>query len=210
MAPKYSPDNGPPDEFLLPAPKHDGEVSVEKALRKRRSAREYTEKPLRLKEVSQLLWAAQGITGPNGERTAASAGALYPLEVYLVAGNVAEIPSGVYKYQPRIHALAGVTSGDKRVNLAAASLDQRCVEDGAVVIVIAAVYERTTKDYGRRGEMYVHQEVGHAAQNIQLQAVALGLGSVVVGAFDEVKIQNILNMPGRELPLYIIPVGRIK
>jgi SagB-type dehydrogenase family enzyme len=200
----------PADAIVLPAPKLDGGISVEMALRKRRSIRDYADEPLTLSDVSQLLWAAQGISGPSGERTAASAGALYPLEVYLVVGNVNGIPAGVYRYQPRRHALAGMVAGDRRAKLAAAALSQNFIEEAAVDVVIAAVYERTTGTYGRRGEIYVHEEVGHAGQNIHLQAVSLGLGTVVVGAFDDDKVKKILNMPPNERPFYIMPVGRIK
>jgi SagB-type dehydrogenase family enzyme len=210
MVRHIGPKDGQPDEFLLPTPKYDGKTSVEEALRKRRSVRDYADEPLKLKEVSQLLWAAQGVTGPNGERTAASAGALYPLEVYVAAGNVVEIPAGVYKYQPRQHVLTRIVSGDVRGALAAAALSQNYVKESAADIVIAAVYERITRTYGIRGEIYVHQETGHAAQNIQLQAVALELGTVVIGAFDDEKIKTILNMPEKETPMYIIPAGKIK
>ncbi len=192
----------------LPEPRRSGSWSVEGALGERRSVREYAPTPLTRAELGQLLWAAQGITGPDGGRPAPSAGALYPLEVYVAAGAVEDLPSGVYRYEPRRHALALVAEGDRRAGLAAAALGQECVEEGAAVIALAAVYRRTTGKYGERGTRYVHMEVGHAAQNVYLQAVALGLGTVVVGAFDDRDVKRVLGMGAREEPLCLMPVGR--
>jgi SagB-type dehydrogenase family enzyme len=194
----------------LPEPRYDSQTSVETALQQRRSTRNYVDEPLTLPEVSQLLWAAQGITHPRGFRTAPSAGALYPLEVYLVAGQVSDLSEGIYKYQPRQHELVRVAEGDKRSELASAALGQKWVRNGAAVIVIAAVYERTMRKYGQRGERYAHIEVGHAAQNVYLQAGALQLGTVIVGAFYDDEVKNVLNMPDEEQPLCIMPVGRIE
>jgi SagB-type dehydrogenase family enzyme len=192
----------------LPQPQYDSKVSIEKTLRLRRSVRTYSDKPLTLDEISQLLWAAQGITNPLGFRTAPSAGALYPLEIYLVAGNVDSLPDGVYKYKPENHALEKILHGDKREELCAAALGQPCVKKGAAVIVLAAVYERTMKKYGQRGIRYVHTEVGHASQNIYLQGISLNLGTVTVGAFDDEKVKKILHMHSTEQPLSIMPVGK--
>ncbi len=174
----------------------------------RRSVREYVSLPLSLEDISQLLWAAQGITSDWGGRTAPSAGALYPLEVYLVVGDVDGLESGVYKYQPQEHALIRVGDSDVRSELASAALEQSFIAQGAVDIVIAAVYERTTRKYGDRGVRYVHMEAGHAAQNIYLEAVALDLGTVTVGAFSDERVKDVLGMPESEVPLYIMPVGR--
>lgn len=194
----------------LPEPHYDGKVSIESALRERRSVRDYAGEPMTLAEVSQVLWAAQGVTGPNGERTAASAGALYPLEVYVVVGNVTEMPEGVYRYRPNQHALAKISARDVRANLAAAALHQNFIGDAAINLVFTAVFERTTGYYGKRGEQYVHAEVGHAAQNVHLQAAAMGLGTVVVGAFDDDRVVQILDLPRNERPLYLMPMGRKK
>ncbi len=199
---------GEEEKIELPEPKYDSQVSVEETLRSRRSVREYKDKSLTLDEISQLLWAAQGITGPFGFRTAPSAGALYPLEIYVVAGNVNNLPKGVYKYKPESHTLVSVVKGDKRAELCAAGLGQSCIQNGAAVIVIAAVYERTMKKYGQRGIRYVHIEVGHAAQNIYLQAVSLNLGTVMIGAFDDGKVKKVLHMQDIEQPLSIMPVGK--
>ncbi len=192
----------------LPEPRYDGDVSVEEALLKRRSVREYATGYLTLQEVSQLLWAAQGITDPRGLRTAPSAGALYPLEVYLVVGGVENLAPGVYKYIPDGHEILRILDGDKRAELADAALGQASVREAAVDIVITAVYERTTVKYGERGVRYVHLEAGHAAQNICLEATALNLGLVTVGAFYDEQVQTVLSLPENEQPLYIIPVGR--
>jgi len=191
----------------LPEPQHDSDVSIEQSLLNRRSIRSYTGEPLTLQEVSQLLWAAQGITDPRGFRTAPSAGALYPLELYLVAGDVEDLTSGVYKYEPDGHQLARIIDGDKRAKLANAALAQPWVKEGAISIVFTAVYERTTIKYGDRGIRYVHIEVGHAAQNLCLQATAMGLGAVTVGAFHDEQVSKLLNLLEDEKPLYIIPVG---
>ncbi len=192
----------------LPEPRHDSAISIEQSLLHRRSTRSYTEEAVTLQEVSQLLWAAQGITDPKGFRTAPSAGALYPLEVYVAAGNVQNLTTAVYKYAPDKHMLVRVADGDKRAELADAALSQRCVKEGAVVLVITAVYDRTTVKYGNRGIRYVHIEAGHAAQNVCLQATALGLGIVTVGAFHDEEVTSLLNLPEDEQPLYIIPAGR--
>ncbi|MHC1635207.1 MAG: SagB/ThcOx family dehydrogenase [Candidatus Methanospirareceae archaeon] len=198
----------PSGKIKLPEPRYDSETSIEEALLKRRSIRAYKEEPLTLAELSQLLWAAQGITDERGFRTAPSAGALYPLEVYVVVGEVENLPKGVYKYKPHEHELIMVAEGDRRVELCDAALSQSPVKDAPVVIVFGAVYERTTRKYGERGIRYVHMEVGHAAQNVYLQAVSLGLGTVVIGAFYDEEVKHVVNMTEEEQPLYIMPVGR--
>ncbi|MBO3832083.1 MAG: SagB/ThcOx family dehydrogenase [Candidatus Brockarchaeota archaeon] len=154
------------------------------------------------------LIPAQGITDLQVLRTAPSAGALYPLEIYLVVGSVEGLAPGVYKYLPNGHEIIRILDGDKRVPLADAALDQAWVRNAAVNIVITAVYGRTTGKYGERWIRYVHFEAGHAAQNICLQAVALNLGLVTVGAFYDEQVKTVLSLPVEEQPLYIIPVGR--
>ena len=194
----------------LPEPIYDSKVSVEAALRVRKSNRSYQEVDLTLAEVSQLLWAAQGINRKNGMRTAPSAGALYPLEVYLVVGQIEQLPVGVYKYRFQGHELIQISDEEKRQALAAAGYGQSCIERASINIVIAAVYERTAGKYGERAVRYVHMEVGHAAQNIYLQAITLELGTVVVGAFDDSRVKKILMMDADESPLNIMPVGRAR
>ena len=194
--------------IILPEPRYDSDVSVEEALLKRRSVRNYTDQALTLQEVSQLLWAAQGITDPSGKRTAPSAGALYPLELYVVVGSVENVAKGVYKYKPQQHELVRVLDGEQRKALAEAALNQQSIAQGAIDIVITAIYERTTRKYSDRGIRYVHMEAGHAAQNVYLQAVAMNLGMVVIGAFYDDQVKEVLNLPENEEPLYIMPVGR--
>lgn len=194
----------------LPQPRLEGALSLEAALARRRSIRDFGERPLTLAEVGQLLWAAQGITAPfRGFRTAPSAGATYPLEVDVVVGEgtVTGLAAGIYRYVPDGHRLEVRVSGDLRERLAAAALGQPWVGQAPVCIAIAAVYERTTARYGERGHRYVYMEAGHAGQNVQLQAEALGLGSVTVGAFRDAQVASILGLPAEEIPLYLLPVG---
>jgi SagB-type dehydrogenase family enzyme len=200
--------NQPAVMIKLPQPRPDSKTSVESALRHRRSSREFRNTPLTLAEVSQLLWAAQGITSPDGKRTAPSAGALYPLEVFVVAGSVDGLPAGVYRYRSQGHDLARVAEGDRRAKLASAALEQTWLHDAPAIIVITGVYERTAKKYKQRAERYVHLEAGHASQNVQLQAVTLDLGTVIVGAFDDDQVKRVLGLTGDEQPLCLLPVGR--
>lgn len=195
-------------EIKLPSPVFSSKISIEEALKKRRSIRSYKNLPVTLQEVSQLLWAAQGITDDNGFRTAPSAGALYPLEIYLVAGNIEKITPGIYHYIPARHILQKLKEGDARIQLAKAALGQEPVKFGAADIVITGVFSRTTKKYGNKGKRFVLMEAGHAAQNIYLESVSLNLGTVSIGAFDETQIKNIMNIK-EEDPLYILPIGKI-
>jgi SagB-type dehydrogenase family enzyme len=197
-----------PEVIKLPEARDEGKISLEKAMRDRRSLRAYARDPLTLAEVSQLLWAAQGVTDREGHRTAPSAGALYPLDLYLVVGNVEGLPRGFYKYRCRQHDLIRVGQEDLRPRLASAALEQECIRKGAAVIVLSAVYGRTTRKYGKRGIRYVHMEVGHVAQNVYLQAISLGLGTVFIGAFNDDEVKEILSLPREEEPLGLMPVGR--
>ena len=198
------------DIIQLPVPKLQSETSVEEALNKRRSIRNYTKKPLSLEEVSQILWAAQGITEKNyGLRTSPSAGALYPLEVYLVTANVKDISEGIYKYNPLNHSIKKIDNGYKRVEISNASLKQEAIGECSALVIITAIYERTSVKYGDRAERYVHMEVGHAGQNIYLQAVSLGIGTVMMGAFHDDALKKTLKLPANEFPLAIYPMGKI-
>lgn len=192
----------------LPEPRYDSDISIEGSLLQRRSVRDYTSEPLTLHDVAQLLWAAQGTTSPKGFRTAPSAGATYPLETYVVVGDAENLPIGIYHYKSAEHKLVKVLDGDYRAQLTEAAQGQYCVKESAVSIIFTAIYERTTQRYGDRGIKYVHMEVGHAAQNVYLQAVALGLGTVVIGAFHDDQVAEILKLPKNERPLCIMPVGR--
>lgn len=192
----------------LPEPIYDSSISIEQALLKRRSVRDYKREPLSLVHVSQILWAAQGITDQEkGFRTAPSAGALYPLEIYIVSGNVRDLSPGVYKYNPSGHSLEPIAEGDKRIELCNASLAQSAVKDGAMAMVFTGVYERTTEKYGERGFRYVYMEAGHSAQNVYLQVISLNLGATVIGAFEEQEVRKVLNLQDNEHPLYIMPIG---
>jgi len=193
----------------LPEPKRQGEMSLEEALSQRRSIRAYKPGSLTLEETSQLLWATQGVTGDNGFRAAPSAGATYPLETHIVVGDVADLEPGLYHYDPRTHSLSVVNEGELRPQLSELSLGQPSVREASAVIVLSAVYERTTERYGDRGQMYVHMDVGHAAENALLQATALGLGAVPVGAFRTRTVGGLFGFPETQLTLYLIPVGRL-
>ncbi|HSV86877.1 MAG TPA: SagB/ThcOx family dehydrogenase [Levilinea sp.] len=190
------------DLITLPDPVLVGTMTIEETMAKRRSVRSYSEELLTVEEIGQLLWSAQGITHPAGLRTAPSAGALYPLEVYAITQE------GVYHYDPHQHTLSLHLEGDLRPALHVAALGQDSVLEGPLVVAITVVYERTEVRYGmERTPRYVYLEVGHAAQNLLLQAVALELGAVVIGAFFDNQVKSILSLPANEHPIYLIPVG---
>lgn len=195
------------DLIILSPPSLSGDISIEEAINARRSVRNFSKDPLSLTHLSQVLWAAQGITGDYGFRTAPSAGALYPLETYIVVSTVDSLVPGVYRYIPDAHALEMVKSEDVRSLLADAALNQSCVRNCDAVLVFAAVFERVTRVYGDRGMMYVFMEAGHASQNVYLQCVSLGLGTVAVGAFDDSLVSTVLELPDNEHPLYLMPLG---
>ncbi len=195
----------------LPKPRFDGRVSVEKAIKDRRTVRSFSPKPLEAEHLSQLLWAAQGITGGLGSKRAApSAGALYPMDVYAVVGkdSVGGVEPGVYHYDPKPHSVSALMGGDRREALAKASLSQMWMARAPVNLVVTAEYERITGKYGRRGIQYAMIEAGHIGQNIFLQAVALGLGAGIVGAFNDAELVKALSLPHRRQPLLAMPVGR--
>jgi SagB-type dehydrogenase family enzyme len=190
------------DIIALPAPMREGRMSLEEAFSRRHSVREFTKEPLNERELSQLLWAAQGITRRDGYRAAPSAGALYPLELYVAT------PDGFYHYRPREHQLKLFSDRDLRLALYRAGLEQESLLEAPAVFVIAAVYERTAQKYGQaRTPRYVHMEAGHAAQNLLLQAVALSLGGVPVGAFHDDEVCRVLTLPADHRPIYLLPVG---
>lgn len=190
----------------LPKPKSSGQTSLEEALSKRRSVRAYHQDPLNVEEVSQLLWAAQGVTEKWGGRTAPSAGALYPLEIYLLAGEIKGLEPGLYHYHPADHSISQRKTEDLRGEVTEASLHQDQILKAPATLIIAAVYERTTEKYGKRGVRYVHQEVGSVCQNVHLQAESLNLGTVWIGAFVDQEVKEVLGIA--EEPLAIMPVGR--
>jgi SagB-type dehydrogenase family enzyme len=194
--------------IALPAPRTSGAMPLEQALAGRRSVRDFASTPVTLAEVGQLLWAAQGTNRPNGRRTAPSAGATYPLELRLAAGDVTGLAPALYRYLPAAHALERIDVRDLRPALARAAHDQGWVAEAPALVVVTAVPARTAARYGERAERYVPIEVGHAAENLLLQAVALGLGSTPVGAFDDRTVENLLALPAGEYPWLLLPVGR--
>ncbi len=193
------------DMIKLPQPNKRGNISLEEAILKRRSVRSLSDKELSLEQISQLLWSCQGITDDSKRfRSAPSAGATFPLEVYVVKSD------GLFQYVPKIHGIKRLKDKDLRPLLSEACYNQGFVKDAASDIVICADFNRTTSHYGTRGRNYVYIEVGHAAQNLHLQAVAEGLGSVAVGAFSDDKIKKLLDLPEDIVPIYVIPVGYIQ
>ena len=194
----------------LPEPQVDGKISLEKSLTQRRTVRSFTANPLTLDQLSQLLWAAQGITDKRGFRRAApSAGALYPMDVYAVVGekSVAGLEGGVYHYQAGGHSLARLSGGDLRDALARASLGQMWMAAAPVNLVITAEYARICGKYGDRGVRYAMIEAGLVGQNIFLQAEASGLGAGIVGAFHDREVAEVVKIPPSHEPLLIMPVG---
>ncbi len=203
----------------LPEPDTTGSVSIEQCLAGRRSERSYKNKSLTMEEVSQVLWAAYGITDPQpdgpsfmrgGQRTSPSAGALYPLEIYLVASKVEGLQPGIYKYDSRNHKLEKQQEGNFNRQLSNASLHQSSIEQAAANLVYSAVFSRTTQKYGSRGEeRYVYMEAGHSAENVCLQAYALKIGVCTVGAFNDSAVKKVIGMPDEEEPLYVLPMGKM-
>ncbi len=190
------------EPHTFPKPTLKGTVSIEETLAARRSMRAYATRPLSDEHLGQLLWAAQGITAKGrGLRTAPSAGALYPIEIYVF------LDDGVHHYAPRNHALTLVKAGDQRAALARAALSQPCVRNNAAVILIAAEYARTARKYGNRAKMYVDIEAGCVCENVLLQAVALDIGGVPVGAFRDAEVKALAGLPKAETPILLIPLG---
>jgi SagB-type dehydrogenase family enzyme len=200
----------------LPLPRLKGRVSLEEALAWRRSIRDYTDDPIELWELAQILWAADGVSELTyGFRTAPSAGATYPYEIYVVVHpkgvrlpDGSYLEPGSYRYRIYTHQLEMVKPGDYSKPLYHAALEQEWVLKAKVNIVLAAVYERTTRRYGERGIRYVHIEAGHIGQNIYLQATALGLATVAIGAFYDDDVREIIGAPPNHHPIYIMPVAR--
>ncbi|MFC2014356.1 SagB/ThcOx family dehydrogenase [Chloroflexota bacterium] len=197
--------------IYLPLPSQKGNMSLAEAIARRRSIRDFTPYSISQAQLSQILWATQGITDTRERyRAVPSAGATYPLEIFVVCGrNYSEkIDDGIYHYDVACHSLTLRHKGDARLELARAALDQECICQAPVNIVICALYERTAMRYGTRTERYVHMEVGHAGQNIYLQATALGLATVAIGAFYDEQVRKVLLLEKRYKPLYIMPVGK--
>ena len=204
----------------LPAPRIESSVSLEEALQNRRSIRAYIDEPLTLAEVSQLLWAAYGITKTfegmppfvrGGFRTAPSAGARFPLELYLAAFNVTDLPAGIYLYQSETHKLMRIAEGDMRSEVSEASFNQDHFRTASAAIIYSAVYERTTVKYGQRGrDRYVCTDLGHSAENVYIQAYTLRIGTCAIGAFTHLWLKKACRMTRAEEPIYVMPLGRVE
>ena len=198
------------ETIRLPPPSTNGAMSVEEVLQNRRSIRDFAALPLSLEAMSQLLWSAQGITSPDGYRTAPSAGALYPIEIFVVVGNVQKLDAGVYRYAPEEHELIPFGEGDRRRRLSEAALNQMWMAQAPAILVVTGVVERTERKYRARALRYVQIEVGHVAQNVYLQATALGLGTVFVGAFRDERVTDVLRLPEDHSVFCLMPVGSAK
>jgi SagB-type dehydrogenase family enzyme len=200
--------------ITLPEPVIDGKMSVEQALHLRRSVRSYADIELTIEQVSQLLWATYGVTKRSHNvlyKTAPSAGATYPLEIYLFVGKVKDIGAGLYRYLPETHSLKLESKGDVRQQLAKACLEQRMIEQAPVTIIFSVVAERISRRYGDRGkDRYICMDIGHAAQNLYLQATAMGLATCAVGAFRDEELHEVISVPAEEQILYLMPVGYAK
>ncbi len=200
------------EKIKLPKPEYRGMV-LEQAIEQRRSVRNYSKKPITTAQLSQLLFAAQGITGKTyGQplRSAPSAGALYPSEIYVVVNNVQDLPRGIYHYSVLDHALELIKAGDFRRKITDAGLEQEMLGDAAVTFVLSAIFDRLRCKYGERGFRYAYIEAGHISQNIYLQSVSLGLGSVCVGAFLDDKVNQLIDVDGRkEAAIYLHAVGAL-
>ncbi len=187
--------------ITLSKPNQSGSMSLEEAIAIRRSRRDFLPQALTLEQIGQLAWAAQGQDAHSGYRTAPSAGATYPLELFVVTSD------GLFQYLPAKHSLEKLADQDLRAALASAGWGQGFIEAAPLTLVFAAQFPRTTKRYGQRGIRYVYMEAGHAAQNVHLQAEALGLGSVAVGAFDDTSVSKVLSLPDYLEPIYLVVVG---
>lgn len=224
-------EQGNSTQIKLPSPQLKGKTSLEEAIARRRSVRQYKSESLTLSQISQILWSAQGITRTGKLRATPSAGATYPLEIFAVIGTQAisviasqslehsegaanqspykeKLSAGIYHYEVDSHSLRLHLQGDFRLDLARAALDQGFIASAPVDIVICTLYSRICYTYGRRGERYVHMEVGHVGENIHLQAVSLGLATVEVGAFDDEEVRKLLAVDEQIRPLYIMPIGK--
>jgi SagB-type dehydrogenase family enzyme len=202
---------GKPEIIVLPRPFITGGLPLSEAIYQRRSVRDFASAPILLFQLSQVLWAAQGITFTIGKlRAVPSAGATYPLEIYAVIGDdgIEKIEGGTYHYEVENHGLSLYLPGDVRAELSTAALNQDAISVAPVSLVICAVYDRTLMRYNVRGERYVYMEVGHAAQNIYLETEALGLGTVAIGAFHDEEVRKLLQLGDGIKPLYIMPIGK--
>lgn len=200
----------------LPHPRTSGDLSLEETILNRRSRRNYQTSSLSPSEVSQILWAAYGLKEPErgrrysgkSNRTSPSAGAIFPLEIYLMAGDIIDIPSGLYHYIPDEHALKLIHDKDLRKDLYRLAYPREMIRVAPASLIYIAIESRVLERYGERGrQRYIPMDIGHSAQNVYLQAEALGLGTCAVGAFDDEGLIQVLGLTAEEIPMYIMPVG---
>jgi SagB-type dehydrogenase family enzyme len=197
------------EAIKLPPPATKGGMPLAEALQSRRTVRHFANRPVSLGQISQLLWEADGLSDPRGLRTSPSAGATYPLDLYLVVGErgVTNLPAGVYRYDVAAHELAPLVRGDFHAPVARACLHQAWMTEAPVMVLITGEYRRCTARYGQRGIRYTHMEAGNVSQNLFLAAEALGLGAGIVGAFDDKALAQVLKLPPVHEPLLVMPVG---
>ena len=196
------------NQIKLPAPFLTGEISLEQAIKERHSVRRYKNESLCLSEIGQLLWACQGMVNEYGFRTVPSAGAVYPIEIYLAVNNIDKLIAGIYKYHPQDHSLEPIIEGDKKTELCKAAKQQPCVSSAAANVIICGDYNLVIKKYGPHSAKYVDMEAGCASQNLHLQATTLGLGTVFVAGFNPDDIAEIIDCLKNETPICIMPVGK--
>ncbi|MHC4158130.1 MAG: SagB/ThcOx family dehydrogenase [Planctomycetota bacterium] len=199
-------------KIQLPEPEYTG-MALEEAIKNRRSVRNYSKEPLTMAQLSQLLFAAQGVTDKTFDkalRTAPSAGALYPFEVYIVVNNVQDVPRGIYHYAVLDHAIELVKAGDFRDEITNAGLKQEMLGEAGATFVLSAIFDRVRTKYGERAYRYTYIEAGHISQNLYLQAVSLGLGSVCAGAFLDKDVNQLIDLDGiAEAAVYFHAVGTL-
>ncbi len=199
----------------LPVPSLDGGVSVEDAINKRRSVREFTAQPLSMADLSQCVWSAQGTTGNDGKKVAPSAGAVYPVTLYVVVGVIENLSAGLYRYEPNRHTLEAIRAGELRAQLRDAALEEQpWIGQAASILVIAADIAKTSSTFqqqppaGERGFRYVYMEVGAIAENVYLQGQTIGVGVVFIGGFDDQKVTDVLKLPSPYTPVGLVCLGR--
>jgi SagB-type dehydrogenase family enzyme len=202
---RFSDIQGP--RVALPPASTGWTASLQDVLTRRRSVRDYSEQPLTLEQTARLLWAAQGVTGLGGLRTAPSAGAIYPLRTYLLAYLIKDLPKGLYRYEPDAHELSTLGRGDRRKRLVKAASGQECANECAAMLVLTADLRRLTREYGDAASTLALLEAGHIAQNFLLAATALGLGAICLGKTDNSLIHQILELPDTETPYYMLLAG---
>lgn len=215
----------------LPVPSLDGNVSVEDAINKRRSFREFTDQPLSMADLSQCVWSAQGITGSDGKKVAPSAGAVYPVTLYVVIGVIDNLSAGLYRYEPNRHTLEAIRAGELRAQLRDAAFEEQpWIGQAASILVIAADISKASSTFqqqprpllparlyllhpwsrpaGQRGFRYIYMEVGAIAENVYLQGQTIGVGVVFIGGFDDQKVTDVLKLPSPYTPIGLVCLGR--